>query len=73
MPEPEKMKNILIIDDDTELGDLLTEYLTEAGFFCTQATDVDTGIQMALKGNWALVILDVMLPGGSGLVAKTAQ
>lgn len=61
------MKKILIIDDDTELCDLLSEYLTEAGFSCSQAAKADIGIKMAVEGGWALIILDVMLPEGSGL------
>ena len=64
-----KMKavnHILVIDDDRELVDLLREYLVPEGFTVDAAFDHTSGLQKALNGNDELVILDVMLPGGSG-------
>mgnify|MGYP000894764327 FL=1 len=57
---------ILIIDDDTELCDLLTEYLEQEGFAVTACHDAQQGLAAALSGDHAFVILDVMLPGFSG-------
>ena len=57
---------ILIIDDDTELCDLLTEYLEQECFAVTACHDADKGLAAALSGAYAFVILDVMLPGCSG-------
>lgn len=57
---------ILIIDDDTELCDLLTEYLEQEGFVVTACHDAQQGLAAALSGDHAFVILDVMLPGFSG-------
>jgi two-component system response regulator CpxR len=57
---------ILIIDDDTELCDLLTEYLEPEGFTITTCHDAQQGLTAALSGEHAFVVLDVMLPGFSG-------
>jgi len=57
---------ILVIDDDSELCELLTDYLQAEGFAVETAGDSQRGIDRALSGEHALVILDVMLPEISG-------
>ena len=57
---------ILVIDDDTELCDLLTDYLVPEGFDVVAVHDGETGAEQALAGNYELVVLDVMLPGLNG-------
>jgi two-component system response regulator CpxR len=57
---------ILIIDDDTELCDLLTEYLEQEGFSVRTCHEAQQGLAAALSGEHAFLILDVMLPGFSG-------
>jgi two-component system response regulator CpxR len=57
---------ILLIDDDTELCAMLTDYLSRFGFHVTAAHRGDTGLKMALERPYALVLLDVMLPGIDG-------
>ena len=59
-------RRLLIIDDDAELCELLAEYLQPEGF---QVDAVHTGteaVEKALTGNYALLVLDVMLPGLRG-------
>jgi len=58
---------ILIIDDDTELCDLLTEYLAQEEFTVSACHDGQQGLTAALSGNHDFLILDVMLPGCSGI------
>ncbi len=60
------MNRILIIDDDIELCDLLTEYLTQEGFEVKTVHDSESGINQALSDEPTLIVLDVMLPGQSG-------
>jgi DNA-binding response OmpR family regulator len=60
------MNRILLIDDDIELGELLTEYMASEGFIVEAVPDGEEGVKQALSGSYALVILDVMLPGISG-------
>ena len=61
------MNRILIIDDDEELCELVSEYLTVEGFETTAVHDGETGLQKALSGEYDLVTLDVMLPKKNGL------
>jgi len=61
------MNHILVIDDDHDLVDLLREFLATEGFTVDAAYDYASGLAVALDGKHELVVLDVMLPGGSGL------
>ncbi|MDD5169502.1 MAG: response regulator transcription factor [Syntrophales bacterium] len=58
------MENILIIDDDRELCELLTEYLGSEEFQVESAHEGNSGIEKILGKTYSLVVLDVMLPGG---------
>jgi two-component system response regulator CpxR len=60
------MDRVLIVDDDTELCDLLRQYLAAEGLAVDAANDGANGVELALRGDYALVVLDVMLPGLSG-------
>ncbi|MDA8174838.1 MAG: response regulator transcription factor [Nitrospiraceae bacterium] len=60
------MSRILVIDDDRELCELLTDYLKPEGLDVEPAFDAGRGIERALSGEHSLVVLDVMLPGASG-------
>jgi two-component system response regulator CpxR len=61
------MSRVLIIDDDTELCELLTEFLAEEGFEVDSVNEGRAGVRAALQGRHELVVLDVMLPGLNGL------
>jgi len=59
--------HILIVDDDLQIRKLLGRYLAEQGFRITLASDRRT-LEAALESNdIKLIVLDVMLPDGSGL------
>ena len=60
------MDKILIIDDDEELCELVSEYLTVEGFEIECANDGETGLARALSGEYDIAILDVMLPKMNG-------
>src|SRR3990172_5673125 len=57
---------LLVIDDDAELCDLVAEYLKPEGFEVEAVHDGGQGVERALSGGYALVVLDVMLPGLNG-------
>jgi len=57
---------ILVIDDDNELCELLIDYLVPEGFEVEAVSNSANGIERALSGDHALVVLDVMLPDISG-------
>ncbi|MGZ8432621.1 MAG: response regulator transcription factor [Candidatus Deferrimicrobiaceae bacterium] len=57
---------ILVIDDDRELCELLAEYLGQEGFVVESVNEGAAGLERALSGVHALVVLDVMLPEMNG-------
>ncbi|MDF7670712.1 response regulator transcription factor [Orbaceae bacterium ESL0721] len=61
------MVNILLIDDDVELSQMLSEYLTNEGFNIKSVHLGQDGIDEALSGRYSAAILDVMLPDISGI------
>jgi len=61
------MSHLLLIDDDLELCDLLSRWLSQEGFVVAASHDGQHGLHAALGETYDLVILDVMLPDGSGL------
>ena len=63
------MSKLLLVDDDIELTTMLTEYLEREGFEITAVHNGDAAVREALNGDYALVVLDVMMPGMSGIEA----
>lgn len=61
------MERILAVDDDTTLTELLAEYLEPEGFALDAVHDGEAGVERILSGGYAIVVLDVMLPGIGGL------
>lgn len=57
---------ILLADDDTELTELLTQYLSQEGFEVSTAHDGNSALAQARSGRFELVVLDVMMPGLNG-------
>ena len=51
-----------MIDDDTGLCELLSEYLTVQGFEIQSVHDGEQGLKLAQANDYALILLDVMLP-----------
>jgi two-component system response regulator CpxR len=56
----------LVIDDDLELCELLAEYIEAEGFKVDSVQRGEHGIERGVSGEYALIILDVMLPGVNG-------
>ncbi|WP_440963198.1 response regulator [Massilia sp. GER05] len=61
------MNQVLLIDDDTELVGMFSEYLEQEGFGVACAHDGETGAREALTGQYAIAILDVMMPRMNGI------
>ena len=57
---------ILIIDDDTKLLKLMSEYLSQFSMEVITAVDADQGLRLLEKQDIQLVVLDVMMPGIDG-------
>lgn len=64
---PDDAPHLLIVDDDHKIRDLLARYLYEQGFRVTTAQDTTTA-RNAMRGlSFDIILLDVMMPGESGL------
>lgn len=57
---------ILLIEDDPSIARLERDYLEIEGYQVTHATDGRQGLEFALKANWDLIVIDLMLPGLDG-------
>ena len=59
------MSKILIVDDDLEIAELLSDILVDAGFETIIRNNAEDALEL-LSNNFDLIILDIMLPGMSG-------
>ncbi|MBZ5523847.1 MAG: response regulator transcription factor [Acidobacteriia bacterium] len=57
---------ILIVEDEEDLRMTLSDRLKSEGYQAEFAGDGNQGLQMALQGNYDLIVLDVMLPQKNG-------
>ncbi len=60
------MEDLLLIDDDMDLCQMLTEYLARYGFHVHAVHRGDQGLEAARSRAWPMILLDVMLPGMDG-------
>jgi two-component system response regulator CpxR len=58
--------HLLLIDDDTELGALMRDFFRDQEIDLTTAQNGFEGLEMALRGGFDLILLDVMMPGLDG-------
>lgn len=58
---------ILIIEDDTSVAEFVVTGLTNAGYQVQHASEGKTGLEMALSGQFDLLVVDRMLPFVDGL------
>jgi two-component system response regulator CpxR len=62
LPNPTQRMSILVIEDDSELTALMRRYFSQHGFDLQLAHDGRSGLARALEEEYALIVLDVMLP-----------
>lgn len=60
------MSKILIVEDELAIAELEKDYLELSGFEVQVETEGDAGLERALKEEFNLIILDLMLPGVDG-------
>lgn len=58
---------VLLVDDDVELTSMLAQYLKREGFDAHAVHDGESGAIAAASGRYEIVVLDVMMPGMSGM------
>lgn len=61
------MTKVLLVDDDVELAEMLREYLEQEGFGVMAVHDGEAGVAEALSGQYAIAVLDVMMPRLNGV------
>ncbi|MGH9804242.1 MAG: sigma-54-dependent transcriptional regulator [Candidatus Acidiferrales bacterium] len=59
--------HILIVDDEADVREALEALLTSSGFLVSFAGDADAGLKAMTEGLYDLALLDIKLPGRSGL------
>jgi two-component system phosphate regulon response regulator OmpR len=59
--------HLLVVDDDARLRDLLRRYLTDSGFRVTVAGNAREARSQLASFAFDLIVLDIMMPGESGL------
>jgi len=60
------MKKVLIIEDDLNIAELERDYLHLNGYHAEIVRDGKTGLQMALSGQFDIIVVDLMLPQKNG-------
>jgi DNA-binding response OmpR family regulator len=63
---------VLLVEDEPAIADFVERSLAAAGYAVTCVDDGHAGELEALRGDYALVLLDIMLPGKSGLAVLDA-
>ncbi|PQJ08809.1 DNA-binding response regulator [Flavipsychrobacter stenotrophus] len=58
---------ILIVEDERSLNNSMVEYLTSQGYLCESVLNYRDALQKIDLYDYDCIILDIMLPGGSGL------
>ncbi|MGA2550093.1 MAG: PAS domain S-box protein [Burkholderiaceae bacterium] len=66
-PAVENRKRILVCDDDPDVAQVLTDVLNEAGYQTDTAYSAEEARKMLTEQNYALMTLDVRLPGQDGI------
>lgn len=64
---PDYGNRILVVDDEERIRRLLKMYLEKEGYAIDEAEDGESALRMAVSGDYALILLDVMLPGIDGV------
>jgi len=60
-------QGILVVDDDAAVADVISRWLTRAGYQCKTASDGQTALAMLAGEKYDLVVTDIMMPGMSGI------
>ncbi|MBN1936306.1 MAG: response regulator [Anaerolineae bacterium] len=64
-------RRILIADDDPDVRSIFGDYLTHAGYSVQTAADGDRALELAAQSPPDMALLDVMMPGPSGMTLAT--
>ena len=57
---------VLVVEDDKNLGKVLTDYLSSKNFLVELAEDGERGLELFINNSYDIVILDIMMPKKDG-------
>ncbi len=70
----DRLKRVLIVEDDAHIAELLRLHLSDEGYAVEHAADGIVGMRMLEENSWDALVLDLMLPGVDGLeICKRAR
>ena len=58
---------ILVVDDELEIRDMLSRFLTEQGYQAIMAANGEEALELAEKENPQAILLDILMPGIDGI------
>ena len=67
MKQANERETLLIVDDEAPIRKLLCQKLSREGYLCEEAGDAEQVLNALATGSIALVILDIKMPGKSGI------
>ena len=60
-------EKVLVVDDEFEIRDLLSKFLTEEGYEVILASNGEEALELAERENPQVILLDILMPGFSGI------
>ena len=63
----DRIDQLLLVEDDPRLAEMLTEYLSQAGFRVSAAANGSSALEQLATASFGAVVLDLMLPDMDGL------
>ncbi len=63
---PEKLRAVLVVEDDPEINELVGAYVQIAGFDYVRALNGTQAVEKAKQNHFSLIVLDIMLPDFDG-------
>lgn len=66
-PPSDDLKKVLVVDDDPNIFELVQLYMVAEDIEVLQAMDAYSGLDVAMRQQPDIIVLDVMMPGMSGL------
>ena len=61
-------EKVLVVDDEFEIRDVLSRFLTEEGYEVILASNGEEALELAERDNPQVILLDILMPGIDGIV-----
>ena len=67
MAPKKEINSILVVDDDQNIGNMLTKFLRSSGYHCESLSDPVEGMTVLKQRDFELIVSDIKMPGMDGL------